>query len=214
MTHLTTTDYELTHLNFDAQEQADVISAGQHYFYRYGSVLRDISHAEFEQIIKNPRLYYFSTALKIHQRLKRLHAAYQLIVQPHLDRDPLAAQPLPYKYLISGEDEQGQGIDYEIVRIRIRQSSTDPQLKGQVLDSVSDSTVQTELIPAETSSYWAEVIRAEEQFFYRIGNTLIDISKDEYCRVIENPNLYYFFTALYLHQRIGRINKIKAAVPN
>ncbi|HLR30549.1 MAG TPA: hypothetical protein VK082_08220 [Paenalcaligenes sp.] len=211
MTIQTFADYEHTHLNFDAQEQGTVISAGNHYFYRYGSVLLDISHQEFQQILDNPHLYYFSTALKIHQRLKRLHAAYQVLVQPYLDGDPLAKQTLPYKYEVTDLDADGVDIKYEVVRIRIRQSDTDPHLGRHGISHLQPSSQTSGLSPDNRQNYWAEVIRTQNHFYYRIGNTLIDISKDDYCRVIENPNLYHLSTALYLHRRVSRINKIKSA---
>jgi len=204
-------DYEHTYLNFDAQEQATVISAGNHYFYRYGSVLLDISHQELQQILDNPRLYYFSTALKIHQRLKRLHAAYQTLVQPYLDNDPLAEQTLPYKYEVTDLDADGIDTKYEVVRIRIRQSDTDPYLVRHGMSNLQPFSQPSLCAIGQRQNYWAEVIRHQKYFYYRISHTLIDISEDNYCRVIENPNLYYLSTALYLHQRVSRINKIKLA---
>ena len=211
MTSQTSVAYACTPLDIDAAAPAAVISAGQYYFYRFGPVLLDISHGEFKQIIHDAQHRYFSTALTIHQRLEKLHAAYQVLVQPHLDHDPLADQVLPHKYLVPAQDEQGAPIEYEIVRIRIRQSNTDPHLNRQGLCRLHPAAADQSLSQDRRQNYWAEVIRSGEQFFYRVGHTLIDISKEDYCRVIDNPNLYHLSTALYLHRRISRINHAKAA---
>src|SRR5690625_6692924 len=74
-------DYEHTYLNFDAQEQATVISAGNHYFYRYGSVLLDISHQEFQQILDNPRLYYFRSEEHTSELQSRGHLVCRLLLE-------------------------------------------------------------------------------------------------------------------------------------
>ena len=48
--------------------------------------------------------------------------------------------------------------------------------------------------------YNAEAIEAGGRCYYRIGATTVEVTKHEYDRVIANPRLYYFSTALKLHK--------------
>ena len=50
----------------------------------------------------------------------------------------------------------------------------------------------------ETFQYHAEAIEDNGEFFYRVGDKVIEISEWEFYRVIANPRLYYFSTALKL----------------
>jgi len=52
--------------------------------------------------------------------------------------------------------------------------------------------------------YDAEAIKASGRYYYRVGGTTIEVSKNEYDRVIANPRLYYFSTALKLHNLIEK----------
>ncbi len=52
--------------------------------------------------------------------------------------------------------------------------------------------------------YKAEVIRAGEKYYYHVDNVILDITPLEAKRVIRNPRLYYFSTALWLHLEIQR----------
>lgn len=47
--------------------------------------------------------------------------------------------------------------------------------------------------------YVAETIEDNGQFYYRVGDKKIKITENEYKRVVSNPYLYYFSTALKLH---------------
>lgn len=50
---------------------ADVIKDGDRHFYRVGDTTVEISELEYERVLTNPNLYYFSQALKVHCRLTR-----------------------------------------------------------------------------------------------------------------------------------------------
>ena len=52
--------------------------------------------------------------------------------------------------------------------------------------------------------YMAEAIERGGRYYYRIGVTTIEVTKPEYDRVIANPRLYYFSTALKLHKVIEK----------
>jgi len=50
---------------------AEAIEYQEGYFYRINGVTVKASKYEYEQALKNPRLYYFSSALKLHHRVKK-----------------------------------------------------------------------------------------------------------------------------------------------
>lgn len=50
---------------------AEAIEYGDKFYYRVSGTTVEITDYEFDQVIGNPRLYYFSTALKLHVRIKR-----------------------------------------------------------------------------------------------------------------------------------------------
>lgn len=54
------------------------------------------------------------------------------------------------------------------------------------------------------NNYWVEAIEDGDKFYYRAKGTTIEIADWEFDRVIINPTLYYFSTALRLHIRIKR----------
>lgn len=51
---------------------ADAIRRGNSYLYRVGETVIPISEHEYNLVIKNPNLYYFSSALKLHYRVNRV----------------------------------------------------------------------------------------------------------------------------------------------
>lgn len=54
--------------------------------------------------------------------------------------------------------------------------------------------------------YISEAIEIQDTYYYRVDKIIIEITKKDYSRVIINPYLYYFSTALKLHLTIKRIN--------
>ena len=49
---------------------ADAIQRGDEFFYRVGDTTVPISEHEYRMVIANPNTYYFSSALKLHYRIK------------------------------------------------------------------------------------------------------------------------------------------------
>ncbi len=47
--------------------------------------------------------------------------------------------------------------------------------------------------------YTAQAIHADNQYLYRVGEKVLEINEVEFRRVIDSPRLYYFSTALKLH---------------
>lgn len=66
---------------------------------------------------------------------------------------------------------------------------------------------QEETPPDDVNHYWAEAIKDGDKYCYRVSLTTVEITEGEYCRVIRNPSLYYFSTALSLHKRIELVKK-------
>lgn len=62
---------------------------------------------------------------------------------------------------------------------------------------------ETAPIPSEDeNNYWAEAIEDGDKFCYRVDGVTVEITEDELFKVVINPSLYYFSTALKLHIRI------------
>lgn len=70
-----------------------------------------------------------------------------------------------------------------------------------------------EMIPDDDHHYWAEVIRDATGFHYRVSGVTVEITEEEYKKVLANPHLYYFSTALRLHMRIRRTMEARAREP-
>ena len=57
---------------------------------------------------------------------------------------------------------------------------------------------------AKELKYFAETIENNGNYFYHVDGVVIEITQFEFNMVKENPNLYYFSTALKLHFAIQR----------
>lgn len=66
--------------------------------------------------------------------------------------------------------------------------------------------------PDDENNYWAEAIEDGDQFYYRVDGTTVEITQDEFLKVVCNPSLYYFTSALKLHYRIKR-TKERQVIP-
>jgi hypothetical protein len=55
----------------------------------------------------------------------------------------------------------------------------------------------------------AEAYKYKGRYYYRVGDTTIEITNTQYTQVIANPHLYYFSTALKLHCLINKKKKIR-----
>ena len=60
-----------------------------------------------------------------------------------------------------------------------------------------------EILRTPDNDYDAEVLKAGNQFFYRARGAILPITEHEARMIIKNPCLYYFSTALKLHNRIN-----------
>ena len=50
---------------------AEAIRIGGSYFYRVGDIVVPVLEYEYQNVIRNPNMYYFSSALKLHYRIQR-----------------------------------------------------------------------------------------------------------------------------------------------
>ena len=53
-------------------------------------------------------------------------------------------------------------------------------------------------------NYFAEAIKYQGKYFYRVDGVTVETEQYEYERVITNPHLHYFSSALKLHYRIQK----------
>lgn len=60
----------------------------------------------------------------------------------------------------------------------------------------------------DENNYLAEAIEHDGQYFYRVDGVTVQAQQYEYERVIANPRLYYFSSALKLHHRICRAKEL------
>ena len=63
--------------------------------------------------------------------------------------------------------------------------------------------------PDNEHNYWAEVIEYRGEFYYLAKGLIVEITEIECRRVVGNPVLYYFSTALKLHLRIEHLLRIQ-----
>ena len=57
-------------------------------------------------------------------------------------------------------------------------------------------------------NYFAEAIEYQGEYFYRVDGITVQAEQYEYERVINNPRLYYFSSALKLHHRIRKAKEL------
>lgn len=53
------------------QHNAEAIEASGRYYYRIGATTIEVTENEFKRVLANPRLYYFSTALKLDKVIEK-----------------------------------------------------------------------------------------------------------------------------------------------
>ena len=56
--------------------------------------------------------------------------------------------------------------------------------------------------------YLAKAIEFEDKHFYQVGDITVAATHYEYQKVIANPKLYYFSSALKLHHRVRKAKEL------
>ena len=77
----------------------------------------------------------------------------------------------------------------------------------KLLDVFRDRYIPIGFIKDE-NNYFAEAIEYQGQYFYRVDGVTVQAEQYEYARVIHNPRLYYFSSALKLHHRIRKAKEL------
>ena len=77
----------------------------------------------------------------------------------------------------------------------------------KLLDFFRDRYIPISFIKDE-NNYFAEAIEHDGQYFYRVDGVTVKAEQYEYERVIANPSLYYFSSALKLHHRIRKAKEL------
>ena len=93
----------------------------------------------------------------------------------------------------------------KLTRLRIESHTTREFREQNRLDRLAGKVPTSLDSPDDDNNYWAEAIEDQGKFYYRAKGITIEIGEDEFRRVVENPTLYYFSTALKLHSRIERL---------
>jgi hypothetical protein len=77
----------------------------------------------------------------------------------------------------------------------------------KLLDVFRDRYIPISFIKDE-NNYFSEAIEFEGKYFYRVDGVTVEALDYEYERVIANPRLYYFSSALKLHHRIRKAKEL------
>lgn len=116
---------------------------------------------------------------------------------------------LPSLAIASVNDSLG-GIDHlrrKITHLRIGCVGTENLRLQTQLDRLLRRSEVPPTPPDDENIYWAEAIEDGDKFYYEAKGITVEIAEWEFRRVIGNPTLYYFSTALRLHLRIERATK-------
>lgn len=106
-------------------------------------------------------------------------------------------------------DERHAG---KVTRLRIGSHTTSELRARNRIDRLAGKAPTSQEPPDDDNNYWAEAIEDEGRFYYRAKGVTIAIEESEFRRVVENPSLYYFSTALKLHLRIERARAGEMAI--
>jgi hypothetical protein len=77
----------------------------------------------------------------------------------------------------------------------------------KILGVLRDRYIPITFIKDE-NNYFAEAIEYQGEYFYRVDGVTVKARQYEYERVIANPSLYYFSSALKLHHRIRKAKEL------
>jgi hypothetical protein len=92
----------------------------------------------------------------------------------------------------------------KITRIRIGLLPPEKWMLERWHDRLLGRDMAPSTPPEDENNYWAGAIEDGDKFYYRVNGTTVEITKDQFCKVVINPSLYYFSTAMKLHFKIKR----------
>ena len=91
-----------------------------------------------------------------------------------------------------------------VTRIRIGTSHTADLRRANREARIAGRPAPHPEPPDDNNNYWADLIKDGDRYFYRAGDTTVEISEFEYGYVLANPNLYYFSQTVKVHVRMQR----------
>lgn len=94
-----------------------------------------------------------------------------------------------------------------VIRLRIGVLATEGLRKQNRICGLLGYTESSPNPPDDENNYWADAIEVGSRFYYRAQGVTVDIAEWEFHKVVSNPNLYYFSTALRLDRRIRQVKK-------
>jgi hypothetical protein len=97
--------------------------------------------------------------------------------------------------------------EMKIIQIKIGLHQFNDSKWKKLLDVFRDRYIPICFVKDE-NNYFAEAIEHEGQYFYRVDGVTVEAEQYEYERVIANPRLYYFSSALKLHHRIRKAKEL------
>ncbi len=98
-----------------------------------------------------------------------------------------------------GKEER---LSAKITRLRIGLVGTTKLRESNQLARLSGATPTMPDPPDDENNYWAEAIEDGDKFYYRVDGVVVEIEEYQFHRVVGNPSLHYFSTALELHYSI------------
>lgn len=104
----------------------------------------------------------------------------------------------------SPAESKAPPLDVEVTRVRVGYWRTADLREANQLAREAGKPLRRPDPPDDENNYWAEAIRIGNSYFYRVGDIVVPATEYEYRKVIANPNMYYFSSALKLHCRIRR----------
>jgi hypothetical protein len=95
----------------------------------------------------------------------------------------------------------------KITQIKIGLHQFNESKWKKLLDVFRDRYLPITFVKDE-NNYFAEAIEHQGEYFYRVDGITVKAEQYEYERVIHNPRLYYFSSALKLHHRIRKAKEL------
>ena len=95
----------------------------------------------------------------------------------------------------------------KITQIKIGLHQLNDSKWKKLLDVFRDRYIPISFIKDE-NNYFSEAIEYDGRYFYRVDGITVEAEQYECERVISNPRLYYFSSALKLHHRIRKAKEL------
>ena len=95
----------------------------------------------------------------------------------------------------------------KITQLKIGPHQSKDSKWKRLFDHLRDCHIPIYFVKDEVN-YFAQAIEYDGKYFYRVDGVTVEVKQYEYERVISNPRLYYFSSALRLHYRIKKAKEL------